>query len=100
MRVDGVGYSPAALAEGLAAGDAGGPQAGRAFMDYLNEAVQDVSDLQARAAALQQAFARGEYENVHEVIIAAQEAGIALDLVLAIRNQVVRAYEEIMRMQM
>jgi hypothetical protein len=84
MRVDGVGYSPAALAEGLAAGDAGGPQAGRAFM----------------AAALQQAFARGEYENVHEVIIAAQEAGIALDLVLAIRNQVVRAYEEIMRMQM
>jgi flagellar hook-basal body complex protein FliE len=99
MRVDGIGYSPPAAMQGLAPVETGGAQAGRAFMDYLSEAVQDVSDMQARAAALQQAFARGEYENVHEVIIAAQEAGIALDLVLAIRNQVIRAYEEIMRMQ-
>jgi flagellar hook-basal body complex protein FliE len=99
MRVDAIGYSPPVAVRGLSEGETGAAQAGRAFMEYLNDAIRDVSDMQTRAAELQQAFARGEYENVHEVIIAAQEAGIALDLVLAIRNQVVRAYEEIMRMQ-
>lgn len=99
MRIDGIG--PVAPLEGLPAppAPAGSEALGRSFMDYLNEAVQDVTDLQAKAAALQQAYARGEYDNIHDVIIAAQEAGIALDLVLAIRNQVVQAYQEIMRMQ-
>ena len=99
MRIDAIGSlsAPADDQPKVAASPGGG--VGRAFMDYLNDAVADVSELQARAASLQDAYARGEYENVHDVIIAGQEAAIALDLVLAIRNQVVQAYEEIMRMQ-
>ena len=42
----------------------------------------------------------GEVEDLHQVMIAAQKASITLDLTIQVRNKVVEAYQEIMRMQM
>lgn len=82
-----------------------GPQSQRAaepdggsFSNYLESAIGAVESLQKKAHDLQSAFAAGEVTDIHQVTIAAQEAEIALELVLAVRNKVVEAYQEIMRM--
>jgi flagellar hook-basal body complex protein FliE len=68
------------------------------FAGYLESAMAAVESLSKKASDLQAAFARGGVTDVHQVTIAAQEAEIALELVLAIRNKVIEAYQEIMRM--
>ena len=41
----------------------------------------------------------GEAADVHQVMVAVEEAGIALDLMLEIRNRVLEGYQELIRMQ-
>ena len=41
-------------------------------------------------------FAAGEPLDVHQVMIASQEASVALNLALQVRNKLVDAYTEIM----
>ncbi|MEE2754693.1 MAG: flagellar hook-basal body complex protein FliE, partial [Candidatus Latescibacterota bacterium] len=45
------------------------------------------------------AFVGGEITDLHQVMIAGQEAGIALDLMIEIRNRVMESFQEIMRIQ-
>jgi flagellar hook-basal body complex protein FliE len=42
----------------------------------------------------------GQNEELHSAILAVQQASIAFDLGVQVRNKVVDAYQEIMRMQM
>jgi flagellar hook-basal body complex protein FliE len=62
---------------------------------YLNK----VNDTQLNAEALAKDYALGENVEVHQVVIAAQEASLALQLTVQIQNKLVEAYQEIMRMQ-
>jgi len=75
-----------------------GPSDGPAFKDVLKEFVGDVNSLQIGADAKIASFAAGEVTDVHEVMIAVQKANIALDLTLEIRNRLIEAYQELMRM--
>ena len=45
-------------------------------------------------------FLSGEGEELHTTILATQRAELSFDLFLQVRNKVVSAYQEIMRMQM
>ena len=45
-------------------------------------------------------YLSGEDEEVHKVALATQQAEIAFDLFLQVRNKVISAYQEVMRMQM
>ena len=94
MRIEGVGFVPPAVMGQAAGGAATGGIAG-SFSNYLDQALKDLTAMQNNAAALQDAFATGKISDVHQVVIATQEAGIALDLVLS----VIHAYEQIMQMQ-
>ncbi|AUS96323.1 flagellar hook-basal body complex protein FliE [Clostridium thermosuccinogenes] len=69
------------------------------FADFLNEAMGKVNDLQVNAEKLSDDFAAGKTDNIHEVVIAAAKADIALQFTLQIRNKILDAYNEIMRMQ-
>ena len=69
------------------------------FKDFLNEAISKVNKLQIDAQTLSDDFAAGRTDNIHEVMIAAAKADIALQFTLQIRNKIVDAYNEIMRMQ-
>jgi flagellar hook-basal body complex protein FliE len=64
----------------------------------LESYIGEVNKLQMKAEEMDQQFAAGTIENVHEVTIAAEKAALALDLTIQIRNKVVEAYQEIMRM--
>jgi flagellar hook-basal body complex protein FliE len=47
-----------------------------------------------------QQFLTGENEELHTTILATQKAELAFELGLQVRNKVVDAYQEIMKMQM
>lgn len=73
---------------------------GQSFADYLQNALNQVNQDQLNAEALTKALATGEVEDLHQVMIASQQAMLSLQLTIQIRNKVVEAYQEIMRMQL
>ncbi|MBP9014895.1 MAG: flagellar hook-basal body complex protein FliE [Candidatus Atribacteria bacterium] len=68
------------------------------FGEYLNQALQKVNNLQVEADQMVEKVARGE-EDIHNALIALEKANLALGLTVQVRNKVVEAYQEIMRMQ-
>ncbi len=69
------------------------------FEHLLKEFVGDVNVLQQNAGQAVDRLAAGEVHDVHQVMVAVEEASVALDLLLEIRNRVMEGYQEIMRMQ-
>lgn len=94
----------AALREVRAASEAGGaPRAagtapGAAFADTLTDALRQVSAVQANSSAMQVAYERGQVTDIAQVMLARQEAGIAFEATLQVRNKLLSAYQDIMRM--
>lgn len=70
------------------------------FGKVLAEAVQQVDSFQKNADASVNRFLSGEGEEIHKVALAAQQADLSFQLFLQVRNKVVAAYQEVMRMQM
>jgi flagellar hook-basal body complex protein FliE len=71
-----------------------------AFQDVLSNAIKDVEAFGQNASASVQRFLSGEGEELHSTILATQRAELSFDLFLQMRNKVVSAYQEIMRMPM
>lgn len=69
------------------------------FRNVLSRYLEDVNTLQHDADAEIQRLAAGETEDVHEVILAMDEAETAFELMMEIRNKLVSSYKEIMNMQ-
>lgn len=69
------------------------------FRDVLAEAIQRVEQYRQDAHQAIQRFLSGESEELHEVALATQRAELAFELFVQVRNKVVQAYQEIMRMQ-
>ncbi|MCX8130327.1 MAG: flagellar hook-basal body complex protein FliE [Clostridia bacterium] len=69
------------------------------FGDYLKNALDKVSDMQLGAEKLTNDFASGRTDNIHEVLIAGEKADVALQFTMQIRNKILDAYNEIMRIQ-
>ena len=68
------------------------------FSTVLNKFVDDVNSLQNNADKSIEKLAAGEITDVHQVMIAVEEANTAMEFMLEIRNKIVEAYQEIMRM--
>ena len=69
------------------------------FAEILNASLEKVNELQSDRSAHITAFASGENQNVHELMIAMQKAGLAMNMTAAVRNKVMEAYKELTRMQ-
>ena len=72
---------------------------GESFADSLKKAVNTVDSLQKDADVKMQELATGKSQNIHETMIAAEKADIALKLMVQVRNKIIDAYQEIIRMQ-
>jgi flagellar hook-basal body complex protein FliE len=70
------------------------------FITYLNDALQEVDNLQNEAAQSAQKLALGEEDYLHNTIIAYEKANLALQLTIEVRNKILEAYQEIMRIQL
>ena len=71
---------------------------GVSFTDYLNSAIDQVNSMQLESEKLNEDFAMGLTDNIPQVLIASEKAGIALQYTMQIRNKIIDAYQEIMRM--
>jgi flagellar hook-basal body complex protein FliE len=76
----------------------GGP-APSPFADTLKDSLAKVNDLQQEKKAMIASFASGEQQNVHELMISLQKAGLAMNMTTAVRNKALEAYKELARMQ-
>ncbi len=76
-----------------------GQGAGGAFQGILGQAMQKVEQLQSESSDRVRAFVTGEEDDVHSVMIAMEKSSLSLQLTMAVRNKIVDAYQEIMRMQ-
>ena len=78
----------------------GSQKSGSGFSSVLADAVGRVEQFQQSAHSSIDKFLSGEDEEVHKVALATEQASMSLDLFLQVRNKVISAYQEVMRMQM
>lgn len=76
-----------------------GVAGGRSFGDVLKDALGNVSNLQDSARDAIGAFVRGEPVELHDVMAATEEAGIALEFLIEVRNKLTEAYRSVVNMQ-
>ena len=73
------------------------PPAGGGFADTLRGALDAVQVRQSNAETLSSAYERGDGVDIAKVMLARQEAGIAFEATLQVRNKLLSAYQDIMR---
>jgi len=69
------------------------------FSDALRNAVNDVDKLQKDADKAIVGVQTGNTGSLHEAIIALEKADLSFRTMLQVRNKLIEAYQEIMRMQ-
>jgi flagellar hook-basal body complex protein FliE len=79
-----------------ASGEAGGSNG---FMGSLKEAISHINDAQSGASQAVDALVTGQTTNIHQTMVALQQADVSFQLMMQVRNKLVSAYEEIQRMQ-
>lgn len=74
-------------------------EAGTSFADTLKEAVNSVNQLQLDADHKAQELSTGKTDDIASVMLAAEKADISLRAMVQVRNKIIDAYQEIMKMQ-
>lgn len=69
------------------------------FLDTLKQSVEKVNALQNQADAAIDDLVLGKNQDITQTMIAMEKADISFRLMMQVRNKIVKAYEEVMRMQ-
>jgi flagellar hook-basal body complex protein FliE len=88
---------PAGLAKGGLASGAGAAAGGPSFGALLKDAVGSIEQASRTSDAQSTAMAAGK-ANIVDVVTAVSETEAAIDTLVAVRDKVIAAYEEIMKM--
>ena len=73
---------------------------GVSFKDTMNKFLTDVNSMQKQADESVQKLISGEITDVHQVMSTVEEANVAFNMMMEIRNKVMDAYQEIMRIRL
>lgn len=73
---------------------------GTGFQSALQAAIGQVENSRVAADGAIQKFLSGEDQELHSTILATQNAELQFEMLMQVRNKVVSAYEEIMKMQL
>jgi flagellar hook-basal body complex protein FliE len=76
------------------------PSSPSEFRDLLTNSMASINQQQHDAATAVNQFLSGEGGELHSVALTQQRASLSLDLFLQVRNKVISAYQEVMKMQM
>ncbi|WP_413582661.1 flagellar hook-basal body complex protein FliE [Bdellovibrio sp. HCB288] len=74
-------------------------ESGKSFADTLKDAVSSVNELQKTSDKFAQNIATGKTDDVAGAMIASEKADIALRVMVQVRNKIIDAYQEVMKMQ-
>jgi flagellar hook-basal body complex protein FliE len=69
------------------------------FVDFLKSAVGEVNKAQNDSDQAVEKLQTGKAKNLHDVMIRLEEADISMRMLVQMRNKIVDAYQEVMRMQ-
>ncbi|MGE4538215.1 MAG: flagellar hook-basal body complex protein FliE [Desulfovibrio sp.] len=69
------------------------------FGQMLTDSLSTVNNMQNEKNDMVEAFAAGKSQNVHELMINLQKAGMAMQMTTAVRGKVLEAYKELVKMQ-
>jgi flagellar hook-basal body complex protein FliE len=69
------------------------------FKETLRGIADQLGSVQEHNKLTTESVVLGNPVDSHDVMIAAQEASLAFDLILEVRNKLIEAYQEIIRMQ-
>jgi flagellar hook-basal body complex protein FliE len=75
------------------------PAAPDGFGQLIDGLVATVDAKQSASAALTRQVLVGDTDQLHQSVIAMQEAGVAFSLMVEVRNKLVESYQELMRLQ-
>ncbi len=75
-----------------------GGDKGTGFGDVLKDAISTVNELQKQSDQEIQKLMTGESQDLHTTVIAMQKADLSFQMMMQVRNKIVQAYQEIMRM--
>lgn len=78
----------------------GNTEKSTSFENVFKEALDKVNDKQITSDSITQEFIEGGDVEIHEVMLATEEAKMSLQLAVQIRNKVVEAAKELMQMQL
>jgi flagellar hook-basal body complex protein FliE len=73
---------------------------GLSFLDTLKQKLDEVNGKQLQSEQVTEAFIKGEDVEIHEVMLAGEEAKLSLQMAVQVRNKLVEAYQELNRMQL
>ncbi len=77
----------------------GPQQTENSFASTLQDSLKTVNEMQSEKRDMITSFASGETQNVHELMISLQKAGLAMSMTSAVRNKVMEAYKELSHLQ-
>ncbi len=99
MKIDAIGSMPSVRAMGAAVQPPAAGSSASSFGEALREMFESTNRLQERADSEVQAVAAGKNGDLHQTMIAMEEADVSFQMLMQVRNKIVAAYQEIMRMQ-
>ena len=85
--------------EGMKTPDLSGTESAKGFGQMLTESIEKVNEAQLSADHSIKELAAGRTKNIHETMLQVENADASLKLMMQVRNKVLDAYKEIMRMQ-
>jgi flagellar hook-basal body complex protein FliE len=96
MLVAGTGPSSMPL-DGAGAAGAGDPIG--ATFDALVDGLESLNERMTTARAANQSVVMGDLDNLHHIMLNAEQARLQFELVLQVRNKLLEAYQDLMRQQ-
>lgn len=101
MQIEKLALRPVQAAQELLKPDAAAAKTenGKSFGEMLADALQNVNNLVKDSEQKSVDMAQGRIEDVSQVMIATEKASLGLQMTMQVRNKVVEAYQEVMRMQ-
>jgi flagellar hook-basal body complex protein FliE len=76
-----------------------GEAGGSSFGDMLKSSISKVNEMQTQSDTAIGELVAGRSKNIHETMLAIERADTSLKLAMQVRNKILDAYREIMRMQ-
>jgi flagellar hook-basal body complex protein FliE len=70
------------------------------FKDTMSTFMKDVNSMQVKADESINRMAAGEITDVHQVMNVVEEANVAFNMMMEIRNKVMEAYQQIIQMRL
>jgi len=77
----------------------GAEKASEGFSEFLSRSINEVNEMLGAADKSARDLATGKAENLHDAMITMEKAETAFKLLVQVRNKVIDAYQEVMRMQ-